>query len=247
MREGDHDAVHGHGISVPIGHDDVAGLVGSVLRRARPAEELLGRFGPGILEDAALVADVERVRVHRVGLLRRHLDGNLVRLAVGDAVGARAQIPLTPGRDDLDLRVERQRRELEAHLVVALAGGAVGDGVAALGLCGLHHRLGDHGTRDRRAQEVVALVDRVGAKHRETEVARELFAQVGDDALLRARRARLLVQAVELLSLTHVSAEGDDRNVVLLLQPGEDHGGVEAAAVGEEDASRLAGAHGPRA
>jgi hypothetical protein len=45
--------------------------------------------------------------------------------------GAAGQVPFAPGRDDLDVGVERVGGELEADLVVALAGGAVGDGVGA--------------------------------------------------------------------------------------------------------------------
>jgi hypothetical protein len=45
--------------------------------------------------------------------------------------GARLEVPLAPRRDDRELGRERAERELEAHLVVALAGGAVRDRVAA--------------------------------------------------------------------------------------------------------------------
>ena len=54
---------------------------------------------------------------------------------------AAVQVPLAPGGDDLDRRVEVIVGELETHLVVALAGGAVGDGVgaflAAISICAL--------------------------------------------------------------------------------------------------------------
>jgi hypothetical protein len=64
--------------------------------------------------------------------------------------GAAGQVPVAPGRDDLDVGVERIGREFEPHLVIALAGRAVADGVGA-GFGGdLDQTLGDQG----RAMEV---------------------------------------------------------------------------------------------
>ena len=51
--------------------------------------------------------------------------------AIFDQLGARGQVPFAPRRDHLDVGLERVIAELEAHLVVALAGGAVGDRVGA--------------------------------------------------------------------------------------------------------------------
>jgi hypothetical protein len=50
---------------------------------------------PGILEDAALVADVQQVAVHRIGLLGGDRDGNLVlpRSRAWRRVGAGLEIP----------------------------------------------------------------------------------------------------------------------------------------------------------
>ena len=58
-------------------------------------------------------------------------DEDLVLLGEVDQVGARLELPFPPRRDDADVGVEGIGRQLEAHLVVALAGGAVRDGVRA--------------------------------------------------------------------------------------------------------------------
>ena len=109
-----------------------------------------------------------------------HLDRDAMRLGVGQQLFAREQIPLAPGRDDFDVRLQRIGAELEAHLVVALAGGAVRDGVGAGFVGDLDQALGDQRPRDRGAEQVFAFVDGVGAEHREHEVAHEFLAQVVD-------------------------------------------------------------------
>ncbi len=82
--------------------------------------------------------------------------------------------------------LERIGAEFEAHLVVALAGGAVGNGVGA-GLVGdLDQTLGDQRARDGGAEQVLAFVDGVGAEHREHEVAHELFLEIVDVDFLHA-------------------------------------------------------------
>jgi len=93
---------------------------------------------------------VQEVGIDREGRIAALVlgDGNLVGFGKGDQVGAALELPLTPGRDDLDVGVQRIGRELKADLVIALAGGAMGDGISA-GLGGdLDQALGDERTRD---------------------------------------------------------------------------------------------------
>ena len=71
--------------------------------------------------------------------------------------------------------------DVEADLVVALAGAAVGDRVGALSLGDLDQELGDERPGERRGQRVDALVERVGLEGR--------VAEVGDE-VLRGRRRR---------------------------------------------------------
>ena len=59
-----------------------------------------------------------------------------------------------PWRDNLDVGLEAVEGELEADLVVALAGAAVRDVVAALLLSDGHHTAGNNGARERGTKEV---------------------------------------------------------------------------------------------
>ena len=104
------------------------------------------------------------------------------------------QVPFAPRRDDGDVRLERVIAELEAHLVVALAGRAMRDRVGADLLGDLDLLLGDQRPRDRGAEQILALIERVGAEHREHVVAHEFLAQILDEDVLRldAEQQRLL-------------------------------------------------------
>ena len=84
-------------------------------------------------------------------------------------LGAAGQIPFPPGRDHLDVGLERVIAQLEAHLVVALAGGAMGDGVGADFFGDLDLLLGDQGPGDGGAQQIDAFIDRIGAEHGEDD------------------------------------------------------------------------------
>ena len=114
---------------------------------------------------------------------------------------------MAPRRDHFQLRREPREGELEAHLVVALAGRAVADRVGALGVRDFDLSFGDQRARDRGAEQIVTLVHGVGAQHRKDEVARELFAQVFDVELARARRQRLSLESGRFLGLANVGAD----------------------------------------
>ena len=152
-----------------------------------------------------------------------------------DEIGARLELPLAPRRDDLDRRVERVGGQLETDLVVALAGGAMGDGVGT-GLMGdLDQALGDQRPGDRRAEQVDALVERVHAEHREDEIADEFLAEILDVNLLDAEQLGLLARRLQLLALAEIGGEGHHLGAVGRLQPLQDDRRVEAAGIGEHD------------
>jgi len=179
---------------------------------------------------------MQQVGVHGIGRLLAGL-GEIHRdLVLGSVVHqllAREQVPLAPGGDDLDARLERIGAQLEAHLVVALAGGAVRDGVGA-GLVGdFDQALGDQRTGDGSTQQVLTFVDGVGAEHREDEVTHEFFAQVVDVDFLDAHGLGLGAGRLDLLALAEVGGEGHHFAVIGVLQPLEDHRGVQATGIGQ--------------
>jgi hypothetical protein len=167
----------------------------------RALVDVIGRFIGGIFQHLALGRGVQKVRVDRKRRLAAFVlgDGDLVLFGELDQLGAAGQVPFAPGRDDLDLGVERIGAKLEPHLVVALAGRAVADGVGAGFGRDLDQPLGDQGPRDGGAQKVKPLVKRVGAEHREDEVAHEFLAQVLDVDVGDAQHLGLLARGLQFL------------------------------------------------
>jgi hypothetical protein len=218
---------------------DLGRNVGGVHRADGALPDHLVRRVPGLLENLTLGAAVQHVGVDAEGRLAALVlgDGDLVRLGEFDELGAARQVPFAPGGDDLHIRLQRVVAELEAHLVVALAGGAMGHGIGADLLGDLDLALGDERPRDGGAQQVLALVQRVGAEHREDEVLHEGLAQVVDEDVLRldAEQQRLVAGRAELLALAEIGGEGHDLASVGGLEPLQDHGGVEPTGIGQHD------------
>ena len=191
---------------------------------------------------AALGGAPPEVVVDRVGRrLGAALDRDAVLARVGDLLLA-AHLPAAHRRDDLHLGIERDHRRLDPHLVVALAGAAVGDRVAAALARVLDRELGDQRPPERGEQRVAAAVERVGLDRGQHVVARELLARVDHVAVERAQVQRLALDHVVVLAgLAEVDGEGDDLGLVLVLDPLEHHARVEAARVEQQHPPDLAG------
>ena len=226
---------------------DILRRVGRVLGVHGARIDVVGHFLPRIFEHLPLGTGVQQVRVGREGRFAALVlgDRDLVLFGELDQPGAAGQVPLTPRRDHLDVGIERVIAQLEADLVVALAGRTVADRVGADHLRDLDLALGDQRPRDRRAEQVQPFVQRVRAHHREDVIADEFLAQIVDEDVLGldARHLRLLARRLQLLALAQVGGEGDDFAVIRLLQPFQDHARIQTARIGEDDAVDLIG-HG---
>jgi hypothetical protein len=118
----------------------------------------------------------------------------------------------------------------------------VRDGIRADLLRDLDLALGDERPRDRGAEEVRPLIERVCPEHGEDVVAHELFAQIFDEDVFRldAEKERLLARRLELVALAEIGSEGDDLATIRGLQPLQDDRGIEPARIGEHDLFHLA-------
>src|SRR5690606_37201886 len=141
-------AVDGDNVTVAVGQLDVGRGVRRSFRGLGPAPHVFFVLGPGVFQHAAFIGDVQQVGIHgaRRFFLAVALDRDGVLFGVVHPLIAREQVLLTPGSDDLDAGLERVGAQLETHLVVALAGGAVGNGVGAGFVGDLDQTLGDQRT-----------------------------------------------------------------------------------------------------
>ena len=192
---------------------------------------------PAALRRASPEVVVDRVRHHLGALLER----DPVLAGVGDLLLA-AHLPRAHRRDHLQLGRQRRDRGLDADLVVALAGAAVGDRVAAAGAGVLDRELGDQGPAERGEQRVAGAVDGVGPDRRSDEVGGELLAGVDDVDLAGAELAGLRLDHVEVLAgLAEVDRQAHDLGFVAILDPLQHHARVEAARVEQQHALDLLG------
>ncbi len=164
-------------------------------------------------------------------------DRDLILLGEGDERRAGGQIPFPPGRDHFYVGLERIIGELEAHLIIALAGRAMGHGVRAELAGDLDLLLGDQGAGDRGSEQIEPLILRIGAEHREDIVADEFLAQVLDENMLGldAEEKRLVARRPKLLALAEIGGESHHLAAIGRLQPFEDDRRVEPPRIGEND------------
>ena len=215
---------------------DQFGFCRRFVQRRSEAPHVIRRRFRRVLEHAALIGDVQQIGVHGIGRLALALfvvDRDAVLVGIGHQLVARQQVPFAPGCDHLDVGHQRVGAKFEANLIVALAGGAVRNRIGLFAPGDLDQTLGNQRTGDGGSQQIFAFVEGVGAKHRKHEVTHELFAQVFDVDLFYAEFFGLGTRRLELFTLTDIGGEGDDLASVGVLQPFEDHRGVEATGIGE--------------
>src|SRR3546814_15283125 len=103
--------------------------------------------------------------------------------------------------------------------------------------------LGYQRPRDRRAEQVQPLVERVGAHHREDVLLDEFIAQIVDEDVfgLDTSGLGLLARGLEFLALPEIGGEGADLALIGRLEPFEDHARVQPARIGKDASVELLG------
>ena len=124
----------------------------------------------------------------------------------------------------------------------------MGDRVGTDLLGDLDLLLGDQRPGDRGAEQILALIERIGAKHGKHIIAHEFFAQILDEDILGldSEQQRLVARGRQLLALAEIGREGDDLAAIGYLQPLENDGRIEAARIGEHHLLDIALGQAPR-
>ena len=164
-------------------------------------------------------------------------DRNLVLLGEGDQRLAALEVPFPPRRDHTDIRFQRIVGDFKPDLIVTLAGSAVANCAGPYTAGDIYLGLGDQRAGDRSSEQVLALIDGVGPKHREHIVTDKFLAQVLDEDVFRlhTQQQRLVARRRDFLALAQVSREGHHFAAVGLLQPFQDDRGVQPTRIGEHN------------
>ncbi len=204
------------------------------------------RFNRRVFQDFALGRRVQQVGIDRERRLAALVlrDGDLVLFGEFQQPRAAGQLPFAPRGDDFDVGLQRIIRQFESDLVVALAGRAVRHRVGADLFRDLDLPLCDQRARDGGAQQILALIQRVRAEHREHEILHERLTQIVDEDFLHPGHFGLLARRPQFLALAQVGGEGHDLASVGRLQPFQDHAGIQPARVGEHDFLYILDGHG---
>ena len=207
------------------------------LGRHGPAPDALVRLGPGILQVAALVGNVQQVGVHGIRrlVLLLEIDRYVVIPAIGQQLLPGVQVPLPPRSNHLDVGIQRIGAQLEPHLVVALAGCAVRDGVGAGFFRDFHQAPGDQRPGNGGAQQVFPFIQRIRAEHWQNVVPGECLLQVFDVDFLHAHRSRLGARRLHLLALADVGRKGHHLRAAGLLQPSADYRRIQPPGVSQHN------------
>ena len=93
----------------------------------------------------------------------------------------RREVPFSPRCDHFDVWLKRVIGQLETNLIISFARCAMRNGITTDVTRNLDLFLRNQRARNRRAKQIHALVERIGAEHGENVVTTELVSQVFDE------------------------------------------------------------------
>jgi hypothetical protein len=141
------------------------------------------------------------ILVLAVDPFHRRLDRHIVLRSIVQGIAPATNGPFAPRRNDAQPWVERHDGQLEANLVVALAGRAVGDSVRTFQLGNLNHPPGNQRACKRSPQQIFAFVDGPSLQSGKDIVGEKFQPQILDVDLAGARGQCLFLQSNELVGL----------------------------------------------
>ena len=143
---------------------------------------------------------MKEVPIHRVGLFQGSLHRDAMSVGVGNHFGPAGELItkalLSPRGDDIHLGCQTRGAELEPDLIVPFPGRPMGDGIGLLGERHIEHTLRDTGARDRGAEEIASLVNRICLEHGEDIVPGKCFPEIADKAFAGSRIEGFFLKAV---------------------------------------------------
>ena len=225
-------AVQGHRDALLKADFHIGRRIGGGAGVRRPFVGVLRRLRPGILQFAGLGAAAPQVFVGAVLAVGRG-DGQVALPGVLHLV-LPVHPPLADGGDNRHAGREGSDAHLNANLVVALAGAAVGDGRCAVLLRRLGQAAGNQRPAQRRRQRILPLVDGAGPQRRPQKFINQRRARIHGNRIRCAHGISALPDGFQ-VNHPQVNGAGDDLGIVIFLEPGYGNGGIQSAGIGKDD------------
>ena len=185
-----------------------------------------------ILQIQTLMGQMPDVLILGVVGLTVDLQRNVMCFCVINFLVTAVQLPETPRSQYLHLRCKCLDCQLETYLVIALAGAAMYDGIAAFSLCDLYQFLCDDRTCKGSTQQIAFVI--CACLHgRDDVIIHKFLGQVHDIQLGSAGSQSLFLQAIQLTSLANITGDGNDFTAVVFLQPRNEYGCIQTAGICE--------------
>ena len=208
-------------------------FVRSILRSLGNQEHAVFRFIGRVFKVSTFMGQMPNVSVHGIGLVIRS-NGDIMLLGIFDFGRTGIEVPFTPRSNQRDVRSQSLNGQLETNLVIALAGSAVSNSIRAFLLSDFHQLLGNNRTGKGRTEQVLVFVNSTGFERRPYIFLEEFFLEVSDIYLGCTGFQRLVMNGIQFIALTYISAAGDNfAAVIIFLQPGNDNGGIKTAGISE--------------
>ena len=202
-------------------------LVRCIFRINSHCPDLFGRLLPWIFQLTTFVGYVPCVCITAVDFGRRSSRFDITFCQVRQQVFTGNHVPLTPWRDNVQIRCQRSKGAFETHLVVTFTGTTVTQRICAnftgnFYLCFCNHRAGHRGT-----QQVFTFVNSTGSDSRINVFADELFFQINDMTFTGTGSDSFFFQANQFfITLTDISGKCHNFTVIVFFQPWNDGRGI---------------------
>mmetsp|Transcript_9705 Transcript_9705/g.58851 ORF Transcript_9705/g.58851 Transcript_9705/m.58851 type:complete len:269 (+) Transcript_9705:1802-2608(+) len=203
----------------------VGRLVWCCFRAHRARKHALIWFHPWILKCIAFVRNVKEVCISGVRGFSTFgvWHWNALRFRITTKLGARVEIPLSPGGYHFNVWFECIVPKLKPNLVIPFTCCTMRNSICSHHFGYLNLSLRNERSGNRGSQKVDTFVHSVCTEHGEHIISHKLVAQVVDEDFLHAHLLRLLPGRFQLLSLSQIRSESHHLALVLVLQPFQDH------------------------
>ena len=181
------------------------------------------------------MAQMPQVLVLGVVRLTAELQRDVMGLGIVDLLIAALDVPLTPRSDDLQIGCKVHDGQLKSHLIVALAGATVADGIRTFGAGNLHDTFCQDGAGKAGAQQITLIVGTC-LHGGDDVILHELVGQVLNIQLGSAACLCTLFQPFQFTLLAHIAAYCNDLAVVVVLfQPRDDDRSIQTTGICQHD------------